>query len=343
MSNSLIIRCDGSSEIGVGHVMRSLALAQTWQEAGGNVIFVMGMRAPVLETRLRSEGMEVINIIARPGKADDAEQTSKVALKKGAKWIVVDGYHFGTDYQEKIKAAGFQLLFIDDNGHAAHYFADVVLNQNIYANENLYPHRESHTTLLLGPSYALLRREFWKWRGWKREFVDLHRKVLVTIGGGDPDNMTLKVINAFQMTEIPDLKVKIVVGPLNPHIELLNSAVNTSPCTMQILSSVTNMPELMAWADVAVSAGGSTCWELAFMGLPAVILTLAENQQRAVKMITEQGIAIGMAGEAIDDIDCIAAAADKLLRSAKTCSIMSLKGSNLFDGFGGMRVMESLS
>ena len=132
----------------------------------------------------------------------------------------------------------------------------------------MYANREAHTRLLLGTRYVLLRREFWPWRGWRREIPAVARKVLVTLGGGDPDNVTLKVIRALAQVEIEGLEAVVVVGPANPHLEELQAAVKDTPHPIRLESNVTNMPELMAWADVAITAGGSTCWETAFMGLP---------------------------------------------------------------------------
>jgi len=279
MTGSLLLRADASETIGTGHVMRCLALAQAWQDTGGRVVFLMATEAPAVEARLQSEGMEVIHLPVQPGSRDDAIQTADLARRVGADWVVVDGYHFGADYQRTIRGLGLHLLFIDDHGHADHYSADLVLNQNIHAHEGIYKNREPYTRLLLGTRYVLLRREFLKWRGWKREIPEVARKVLVTMGGSDPDNVTLKVIQALQQVDVDGLETIVVVGGGNPHYEELQSSVQESRFPVLLESNVTNMPELMAWADVAVSAGGSTSWELAFMGVPALVLILANNQR----------------------------------------------------------------
>jgi len=277
----LLVRVDASAQIGTGHLMRCLALAQAWRDVGGRVVFLMAMESPPLEARLRSEGMEVVHLPVQPGSMDDAIQTADFARQLGADWVVVDGYHFGAEYQRIIKDSGLRLLFIDDIGHAEHYSADLVLNQNIHAHEGLYQNREPYTRLLLGTRYVLLRREFLKWRGWKREIPEVARKVLVTMGGSDPDNVTLKVIQALHQVDMDGLEAIVVVGGSNPNYEELQSAVQDSRFPIRLESNVTNMPERMAWADVAVSAGGSTSWELAFMGVPILNLILAENQQQA--------------------------------------------------------------
>ena len=328
--------------MGTGHVMRCLALAQAWQEIGGRAIFALATKTSALEARLAEESMEVAHLSTQPGNQKDSEQTIDLAQREKALWVVLDGYHFNADYQKPIKQAGLNLLFIDDYGHADHYFADLVLNQNIYANKSLYRKREPYTELLLGTQYVLLRREFWLWRGWQRQIPEVARKVLVTLGGGDPDNVTLKVIRALQQLDVPGLEAKIVVGPVNVHLETLRKVTQTSTFNMQLLTEVPNMPELMVWADIAISAGGSTCWELALMGLPSVLLVVAENQRRIAKGLDQAGMAINLGW--FNRISRIKISTElvKLLNARRRRQQMSQTGQQSVDGKGAYRVIEAL-
>jgi UDP-2,4-diacetamido-2,4,6-trideoxy-beta-L-altropyranose hydrolase len=338
----LLIRADASAQIGTGHVMRCSALGQAWQDTGGRVVFLMATGSLPLEARLQSEGMEVVHLPVQPGSADDAVQTADYARQVGADWVVVDGYHFGADYQRTIKDSGLRLLFIDDIGHAGHYSADLVLNQNIHAHEGLYPHREPYTRLLLGTRYVLLRREFLKWQGWKREIAEVARKILVTMGGSDPDNVTLKVIRALQQVEVDGLKAVVVVGGSNPHYEELRSAIGESRFSIRLESNVKDMPELMAWADVAVSAGGSTCWELAYMGLPNLILILSNNQHPIAERLEVTKTAINLGWHRDVSPSQIAQAVRKLSRDSKIRAQMSQRAQGFVDGEGVARVLMSL-
>ena len=342
VDKTLIIRADASNQIGAGHVLRSLALAQAWKDGGGHAIFVMAMESSMIEARLKSEGMEVAHLSTQGGSADDAIQTIRLARKKGAIWVVLDGYQFGVDYHRIIKDAGLRLLFIDDNGLSQAYYADIVLNQNLHAHQGLYLNIEPYALILLGNRYVLLRREFLKWRGWRRQIPEVAHKVLVTLGGGDQDNMTLKVINALKKVDISDLDVKIVVGPSNTHIETLQKASLFAPCSMRILHNVPDMPELMAWADVAISAGGSTCWELAFMGLPNVTLVLAENQRDIAEGLNKAGVAVNLGWHDQVSTDELVVALGSLLRSFEQRRHMSQLGTSLVDGMGVDRVAQEL-
>lgn len=334
----LLIRADAGSRMGTGHVMRCLALAQAWQEAGGQVLFVEAQAAPTLDERLRNEGMEIAYLPdVGLGSKKDAAATAILAQQYNVEWIIIDGYHFGAAYQKQLKEAGFRLLFVDDNGHADHYYADLVLNQNIHAEAALYERREPYTRLLLGTSYALLRREFWPWRDWQREIPERARRVLVTLGGSDPDNVTLKVIRALQRLDDAELEAVVVVGGSNPHYDSLVTAIAESSTDIQLRRNVTNMPELMAWADLAVSAGGSTCWELAFMGLPNLILILADNQEAIAQKLDEAGAANNSGW--FNDVTETTLHQELLkIMPAIKRRTMSRQGHNLVDGWGGLRV-----
>lgn len=333
----IFIRVDASTEIGTGHLMRCLALAQAWQDAAVQAIFVMATEAPALGARLKSECMDIVHLSMQMGSAEDARETASLAHKMEVNWVVVDGYHFGGEYQRIIKDAGLRLLFIDDYGHAEHYYADIVLNQNIYAYEGLYADREPYTQLLLGTRYVLLRREFWQWRGWQRSLPPVARKFLVTLGGGDPDNVTLKVIQALQLVEMEELEAVVVVGGSNPHYEQLRAAIQDSRLPIRLQRNVTNMPELVAWADVAVAGGGSTCWELAFMGLPSLALILADNQQSNAKKLDKLSARNLGWHENVSASEI--AEASQLLASSQTRAEMTRCGQGLVDGLGVNRVL----
>ena len=106
----LLIRADGSLAIGTGHVMRCLALAQAWRDAGGDAVFAMADATPALEERLRNEGFEVARAAVQVGSVADAEETAQLAHKHGASWVVVDGYEFGEGYQASLKKRGSRLF-----------------------------------------------------------------------------------------------------------------------------------------------------------------------------------------------------------------------------------------
>lgn len=339
----LLLRADASTQIGTGHVMRCLALAQAWQDAGGLVHFAAVDIPERLEMRLRAENMTLHRMDVVPGSHADAIQCATLAKALNVDWVVEDGYQFGADFQHTIKGAGLRLLAIDDYGHASHYCADLVLNQNIYANSSVYSSREPNTRLLLGTQYVLLRQEFWRWCSKLQNIPVQARKVLVTMGGSDPDNVTLKVIEALNQVQFNGLELIVVVGASNKHLRKLQDAIRRSPHKILIKVNVRDMPELMDWAELAVSAGGSTCWEFAFMGVPTLCLSLAENQLALAKGLNEAGAALDLGWHATVEPRAIKRSVTNLLLSQDSRRTMNKHGQDLVDGQGVKRVIRLLS
>lgn len=338
----VLIRADASTQMGTGHVMRCLALAQACLAEGWQVSFLMGKGVPSLAQRLKDEGIEIIEMLEPWGAEADAQQTIQLAKTLEADWVVVDGYHFEADYQKWLKDAGLRVLVLDDYGHASHYWADVVLNQNITADEALYSSREPYTQLLLGTRYVLLRKEFWPWRNWQRQIPPIASKVLVTLGGSDPDNVTLPVIQALQKVQIEGLEIVVVVGGSNPHYEQLVQMIKNSDTKISLKHNVTNMPELMAWADLAITAGGSTCWETAFMGLPSIAIILAENQTAIVKNLSALNAVIDISFHEAFEINSLVHCLQQYLEQQELRLGLSRTSSDLVDGYGPDRLMMAL-
>jgi len=342
----ILFRTDAGLQIGAGHAMRCLALAQACRDCEAEGIFAMAETLPAIATRLSDEGMAVSPITASAGSAEDAARTADLARAQGCAGVVVDGYTFGAEFQQTLKDAGLRVLFIDDNGHASHYSADFVLNQNLHASPALYPSCAAGTQLLLGPHYSLLRREFSAWRGWRREIPPVARKILVTLGASDPANATLRSIQALdslkakQPTLTENLEVTILVTGGNPHLQTLQSEAAKSG--FAVLVNAADVSQQMAAADLAVSAAGSTCYEMAQLGLPACLLVTAENQAGSAAELDERGIFqnLGRVGEI--GAGEIAGAVGDLLSSLERRRAMSERGQALVDGCGAQRLADIL-
>jgi len=338
--DSVLFRADSSIQMGTGHMMRCLALAQEWRRSGGiHPIFVTAVNASALEARLQSEGIEVVHLPVPLGSDEDAIRTAHLARQLKATWVVVDGYHFGASYQRIIKESGFRLLAIDDDVHARHYYADIVLNQNLYGHQSMYVSREPYTKLLLGTRYVLLRREFLSWLGRKPTTPQVARKVLVTLGGSDPSNVTARVIRALQGVKVKGLEVLVVVGGSNPHYQELQSTVQGSQIPTRLESNVTDMPRLMAWADVAISSAGCTYWELAFVGVPTLVLELAADHHRAAEALHEAKVAINLGPADNLSSSRIAQETTRLLVEARRRNEMARLAQELVDGKGVQRTL----
>jgi len=330
----LTIRADATVQMGSGHIMRCLALAQAWRARGGEVTFLSACENAGLRQRIEQAGCAFVAIPKpHPDPGDLSTTLDFLAKQSQPQWMVLDGYHFTPDYQAMLRGA--RLLVMDDMAALERYHADIMLNQNSHAPHLSY-HTGPDTLLLLGTRYALLREEFSTVS--PREPESTARKVLVTLGGSDPDNATLKVIRALR--QLADIEAKVVIGPANPHAERLRQAADGS--TVELLYNVTRMPELMAWADVAVTASGSTCWELLYMGLPSAVIVLAENQEPIARDLSERGAVINLGWQHDLNDEQIGAALCSLIGDAARRKQMAACGRALVDGRGAERVIWAM-
>ena len=321
--------------------MRCLALAQAWQDAGGRAVFAMAEATPAIQARLVAESYEVVSVSHAAGTADDASQTIALAGERKSDWIVVDGYQFTADYQRALKAAGCKVLFLDDYGHAQHYFADFVLNQNACASADSYLHKEPQTRLLLGPKYCLLRREFAGWRRRQRDVSAVCHRVLVMMGGSDPENLTARVIEALAIARLEHVETTAVIGGSNPHFTMLQELAARCGQKIKVQRDILNMAEPMALADVAVSAAGSTCWELCLMGLPALLVDVADNQAELARELDRRGCAIRVGDRSVS-AEKIADQLKRLVGSHELRQSLSQHSRELVDGNGATRVVSVL-
>jgi len=336
----LIVRADASTAIGTGHVMRSLALAQAWRQHRGKVVFVSAELPKNLERRLTIEGMRVVRV---EDDRSDAARVIQWTRQLAASHVVLDGYQFSGEYQAAIKNAGLRLMVIDDFGQAGLYHADWILNQNYCASKDLYPRCAPGTGLLLGPNFALLRHEFLQKRQPTRHVPRIARRVLVTLGGADPDNTTLKIIQAFQCMRIESLDIVVVAGGANPHVESLKRAARRGHANIVVKVNVADMPSLMGWADIAVASASTTSWELAFLGVPSLLVVLAENQRIPSAGAEEVGVALTLGWHRDLDSKEMAQRIQTLILDQELRSYLARRGMELLDGRGAERALAALT
>ena len=284
----LVIRADASTAIGTGHVMRTLALAQAWLDKGGKVVFASAELPDALQRRLTAEGLLTHQLDVEPGSDRDADETLAIAGKYQAQWVVVDGYRLTASYRDTLAGSGLNVLRVDDFEDTGRPDTTLLLNQNLGAVADLYPNWHDPERLLLGPRYALIRRELLVAVPKPRSHAQTAPRILVTLGGSDPDNQTLKVVRALQTVPAKDLEAAILVGAGNPHTESLRQAV-ADDRRLRLHYDVQNMGDLLSWADMAISAAGGSAWERALFGLPSLTMILADNQIRVAAALDRHG------------------------------------------------------
>jgi UDP-2,4-diacetamido-2,4,6-trideoxy-beta-L-altropyranose hydrolase len=328
--------------MGTGHLMRCLAFAQALETNGYDVTFFTFCESETLYQHLLNEGFRVIPLEGHYPNQIDWQRTSDVLQSFPDAWLVLDGYHFDSAYQRRIKESGHHLFVIDDTAHLDQYHGDIVLNQNLNADGLDYS-AEPFTRFLLGPRYAMLRHEFLNLHDTQCNIPRVAGKILITLGGGDDKNQTLRVIRALQTVEVGGLEAVVVVGAANPQRAEIESEADQSKFPIRLKYNAGNMPELMEWADLAICAGGTTCWELAFMGVPMLVTILADNQQANVEALETEGVAVNLGWYASLSRDKIAQIITETAKTAHVRAQMSRRGHFLVDGKGIERVLAELA
>ncbi|HOG16796.1 MAG TPA: UDP-2,4-diacetamido-2,4,6-trideoxy-beta-L-altropyranose hydrolase [Syntrophales bacterium] len=342
MGGTLLIRADGNERIGTGHVMRCIALAQAWRELAGDVFFAFGSASSAMEGRLASGGMKAAVLNAATGGNTDARKTAALGREIGASWVAVDGYAFGAAYVAAVRSGGLPVAQIDDNGVAGRYEAEIVINANLYAREDLYPTTGRRTRLLLGSRFAMIRREFLERKADRKRVRAEAGRILVTMGGADPLGLGPTTIRALRGLATAGVEVRTVVGPASPDEARCREEMRAASLRGEVIPAAENMAEHMAWADVAVAAAGSTCWEMACLGLPALLVVAADNQAPIAASLHEAGIALNLGRPDRTLASRIAAAAEGLLNDAAARREMRRRGRKLIDGRGAERIVRTL-
>ena len=287
----LIIRADASPYIGTGHIMRCLALAQWAQAEDIKATLISRVSVAWVIEKIHQAGID-FRIIAGepPSEEDPLELLEQIGIEKSGGWVILDGYHFGPDCQKKVRATGHRLLVIDDYMHQPEYSCDILLNQNIGADDFAYTGDIGQK--LLGPRYTLLRPEFAIARERARHRVLSEKvcNVLLTLGGGDFSDHLGKVADCFAIPELASCILRVIAGAM-PH-DRIRDLLRSCPAKIEILSRVDDMPALLLDTDLCVTAGGSTCWELCCLGVPFLTLEVAENQSVVIKEMMNRNIAL---------------------------------------------------
>jgi UDP-2,4-diacetamido-2,4,6-trideoxy-beta-L-altropyranose hydrolase len=345
----LVIRADSGPGIGMGHVMRCLALAQAWLVEGRPVTFVSCGDNGSFRRRAESNGCRFIPLESRHPDPSDLDKTLEFLVTLARQdmharlpWLVTDGYVFTPSYHAAIRAAGIPLLIVDDIADQPVYHADVLLNQNIDADRLDY-HCDSDTSLLLGTRYALLRREFGIGQTRNGPPSPTVRKILVTTGGDDPDNLSLRALRAVKQSGHSPLETIVVVGARNQHGPVLKREIESfSDGDVRLAHDVDNMAELMTWADLAISGAGSTCWELAATGTPSLLVVLADNQQGIADGLHRAGAAVSLGRQEQVTDAVLAKGITRLCEDREWRQRIVTRARALVDGHGATRVVAAL-
>jgi UDP-2,4-diacetamido-2,4,6-trideoxy-beta-L-altropyranose hydrolase len=326
-----LFRVDADPSIGLGHLSRCLTLAEAFAARGASCTFLTTTPEALLR---RSPGARPVILDAPRGSEADAAETAEAARAAGASVVVLDDYSFDLRFAEALRLP--EALWIDDQGFAERR-EGAVLNHNLYATPSLYPGVPPERQLL-GPSFALLRDEFVAARDRARDRDRSGRpRVLVTMGGADPPGFTTKVLQA--LAGRGDLELRALVGGMNP---AQGALVEQFGARADVVVDPPEVASHMRWADLAISAAGGTAMELCCVGVPAIVVALADNQRAVAEALAARGLAHDLGWHEAVELPAIAEAVRFLVEDEEASARMRAAQRSVVDGQGKHRVAARL-
>lgn len=364
----VVIRADANSKIGMGHVMRCLSVADALLKRGEEVLFVTADDTPVplltkkgvpyrvLHTDYADMEAELPKLWNALSELPQGPGVPEAALPQRNTFILVDSYYVTEKYLAALKKR-ITTIYMDDI-YAFSYPVDMLINYNIYGEEMGYEKDAAFadTKLLLGTKYVPLREEFSAGAGYvqsRKEFSEGVENVtpaadggiLITTGGSDSFNLAGQLLmEAMKYDALKTKEYHVVSGSLNPHIGELQALAQKHE-NIHIHCNVTNMAELMAESEVALSAGGSTLYELCAVGVPVIAFSFAENQEHLVQTFVKRGIAQYGGNYRTDGnkmIQNTIAGLETLLEDKNLRTEYRKKARTLVDGKGADRIAEAI-
>ncbi len=356
-------RTDASVQIGTGHVMRCLTLADELTRQGHECWFVCREHDGHLGDLIASKGYD-LTLLPSPGnnepdandrnsenyalwlgvpQQDDARQTLGPLKAWKPDWLVVDHYALDAQWERSLANAAGKIMVIDDLANRPHECA-LLLDQNLGRQAEDYCYLVPECCqVLAGPRYALLRPEFREWREAslsRRARQPRLQRLLINLGGVDKDNVTGQVLEALITCDLPaDLQISVVMGASAPWRESVAAQARVMPWSTEVVVNVSDMARRMTEADLAIGAAGSTSWERCCLGLPTLMVVLADNQEASAKAMQKIDAAncIGQAAALRDELP---AKLEILSKSPLTLKSMTVSSAAICDGSGAPHVAK---
>lgn len=357
----IAFRVDASLEIGTGHVVRCLTLANRLAAGGGNCHFIMRDLPGNMIARVQEQG-HTVTILPAPSRPlayiegpaahaawlgvdwlTDATETANALQKAGQwNWLVVDHYALDQRWEQIQRPLVGKLMVIDDLADRPHE-CDLLLDQNfsedVYRYDRIVP---PTCRQLIGPRFALLREQFAaKRQQLQRDPAAPVGRILVFLGGVDLLDTTSSVLSAIETACGATIHVDVVIGASNPHSAAIKKWCETRPWASLHIGNA-DMAELMSTADIAIGAAGTTTWERSCLALPTILISVADNQLPGAVALGTSGAAIYL-GQAKDiSTPQIAFAIGLLVNNPWLRKHLSTTASGLVDGLGAERVVRHL-
>lgn len=361
----IIFRVDASIEMGTGHVMRCLTLADALTQEGAECHFICREHLGHLNALITERGHIVYSLpYIEQHKQDQHSKAEELAhaswlgatqaedfdacvpLLKSLQpdWLIVDHYAIDERWHQELRPYCQKIMVIDDLADRQHA-CDLLLDQTFgRSSEDYLPLVPQDCQVLCGAQYALLRPEFAQWRDYslKRRAQGQLEHLLINLGGVDKDNITTEILQALANTALPDnCRITVVMGATAPWVERVQQQAALMPWPTEVKVGVNNMAELMANSDLAIGAAGATSWERCCLGLPTIMVVLAENQKLIAHGLQTVGAALCIETQQVKG-NGLVAHVSALNNSSGKIKAMSNSAAAVIDGKGVEFVLQQM-
>jgi UDP-2,4-diacetamido-2,4,6-trideoxy-beta-L-altropyranose hydrolase len=356
---NIVFRVDASLHMGSGHVMRCLTLANELARRGADCSFVCKAHAGHLANMIEAA---LFNVTLLPvetelplssasdykswlggSQDDDARKSLRHFSEKKANWVVVDHYALDREWETVVTRPHQDIFVIDDLANRPHVCA-ALLDQSLGSHIRDYAHfvpPECRT--YFGPEFALLRPEFAQHReasAARRQCPEL-RKLTISLGGVDPENITAKILRGLKNHPlVQNLEIEVIMGATAPWLNEINKIALEWPRPIEVAVNVTDMAERLSKTDLVIGAAGTSTWERACLGVPTILVILADNQRNIAHQMLSRSAVIA----AIEHVNLSYELAPAVMRAIDTNLLKkaATESAQITDGLGVQRIAEQM-
>lgn len=340
MTRHLLVRADGDSQIGLGHVLRSMAVADELTRTGVRITYFCRSLSHWAETQLkvRGFGVERSALSERASQTEDADMSFKVVKRTGADAILLDHYGLTEEWTKRIKQRSDTFIAAFDDLASDRRAVDLLIDASPGRKASDYKRLiPSDADCLTGPTYAPLRPEFALAREAARAGRQGPRHVAISMGGVDPAGVTLTCLDALD--HLLDVDLTVILSSDAAKLEATKARVAMMTTPTRLLLDRTDMPTVLKDIDLVIGAGGTSALERCALGLPTVLAVLADNQMFNAVQLAEAGAVVVLPKLSVE---AIREAVQPLLENAERRAEMGRKAARLCDGLGATRVAAGI-
>lgn len=264
MPKKILVRADGDSRLGIGHITRCMYFIKSIKE-NFEIIFIFKKNSQIKEF-LISHNHKIQEL--KPNLS--LHEEINILLNFSSDLLILDirgkNDNYYSTYSENFK----KVLRFDDSDKSINIYSNYYLNYNLYAEDIDFNMQNKNCELFLGPKYYILNPIYYKFKNYETKFNKKAKNILITMGGGDPKNLTKKITES--LVKLKEIHLNVILGSLYERSDEIEELKKDYPNKISIFNNIKNMPDMMVKNDLIIGTGGNTSFEAAYMGIPGILI-----------------------------------------------------------------------